>query len=175
MGSHGPDDLPALTKRQIEYRARTLARLFRLGEHDREDLIQDLSLAVVRAMKKYDSRRASSTHFAKAVANVWYACHARRLGLESLKRARTVPWGYAAETEVSEREYETYTRADAAMDAADSVLNMPEYQRLAVLMLGRLNETEIAEVLGVNRATIRRWFRQDAKKHRAIRATNGRN
>ena len=167
--------LPQRTLDRIACRARTLARLFRLGEHDREDIIQDMSLAVLRAMKKYDPSRASPEHFARVVCDFWYACNARRMGLEALRRARTVPWGYPAESEIAEREYEKYTRADAAMDAVDCVLNMPEYQRLAVLMIERLNEVEIARVLGVDRGTIRHWFRQDAKKYRKFRATNGRN
>lgn len=165
FGILGRDDFPATTKRQINYRARTLARHFRLNEHDREDLVQDLSLAIIRAMKKYDPTRASPTHFARVVADFWYACNARRLGRECLRRAAMLPLAPWLEDQIAEGKRDDFARADAAMDATDSVLDLPAYQRLAALMLERLSVAEIAVVLGVHPLTIRRWFRGGGKRN----------
>jgi DNA-directed RNA polymerase specialized sigma24 family protein len=160
--------LPQLTQDQIRYRVESIARQFGLGEHDREDLTQDLTLRILTAMKGYNAALASRTHFARVVADLWLRAKTKRLWMECARQLATVSLngdGFRPpEPEAPEFDAD---RSDRIAIATEILEGLPPELREFASLLSQNRPAEAAAILGVHRITAWRWMprlRAEAEK-----------
>ncbi len=160
--------LPKLTQDQIRFRVDSIARQFGLGEHEREDLTQELTLRILTAMKSYNPALASRTHFARVVADLWRRSKTKRLRMECARQLATVSLnGDGCRPPEPKAPTFDADRAHRSALAAEILERLPPDLREFALLLSRHTPAEAAAILGLHRTTAWRWMprlRAEAEK-----------
>jgi DNA-directed RNA polymerase specialized sigma24 family protein len=145
-------ELPPALLRSISYRASRLARAFRLGVHDREDLAQTLALKIVGARARHPEA-GRSIAFLRSVLDLAYIDIARSLRRRggtrefALFHPETVPAPFTPHLGGWAHE------ADRRMDLEAAVVSLPSDLGELAGLLGGMTVREAAERLGCHRGT----------------------
>ena len=145
MGAVATGDGAALGELMTRWERPLHAFLFRwTGGRDVEDLYQETWLRVVRAAKRFDTRRRFSTWLFQIAVNLCHDWHRHRPP-EPVDPADVPAGATGVET------------IEAAIDARRLIAALPEAQRSVVLLryYHDLGEEEIAEILGCPRGTVK--------------------
>lgn len=154
------DGLPELTQRQVAYRVERLARVFRLGSEDAEDLRGTLVHEVYRAMPRHDPLIAKATTFAKGIMDIWYLQAFRelrkRLDLERRRRSLPEPGGEGSAFVAPRRE--PGREVGLRLDLEEALHRLPRTLRILAEELRTKTVAEIAAERRVHRGTVHRML-----------------
>jgi len=157
-----PTNLDSLTQRRIRYRADRLARVFRLSIEDREDLAQDLSFEVIRAMGRHDPARSSAATFSRRVMDRWYKHTARQLRSRRKRSPVFVPLPdrVSQSPDIEDRRANHVAESDLRMDLEPMLQALPRELGELADQLKSKTVAEIADDCGVHRGTGYRRVKQ---------------
>ncbi len=149
------------TNQQIRWRSDQLARRFRLSCHDREDLFQNMTLDVVRAMRKYDPARASTATYISRVLDKSFLHHGRRLA-KSNACSRTVSCNQYT---LARDQRRVPTGEDRLSEAERAEVRhvvhlLPDKLSHLASQLSTRSVVEIADSIDVHRGTIYRQLKK---------------
>lgn len=151
-----PPPTPELNERMlavIEHRATRLAEVFHLSEDDLDDARQEITLAVLRAMRRYKPALASPETFADRVATKQYIKLAKRIRRDREREA--APDTYAVNASVDPTS-EARNPIDTKLDLDAAMATLPRHLRLIAEDLKTKKPGEIAAAMGVHRSTVHR-------------------
>jgi RNA polymerase sigma factor (sigma-70 family) len=156
-----PERLNPLTERRIRYRADRLARIFRLSADDRDDLYQDLYLAVWEALPKHEPERGTLDAFTRGVMDIWYRQTAREIRRSRQRDPGFVPLPErdAEATAFIDPSARHVQATDIRLDLLPRLARLPRELAEVALLRGDLSVREIAAERGVHRGTIPRAIR----------------
>jgi RNA polymerase sigma factor (sigma-70 family) len=161
--------LPPRTRRAIRRSARAIAARSRWQSfRDASDLEQDASVAVLRAIPRYDASRGSEDAFVGGVLGIWVRDTRRRLArgrrqYEHLSLDALVSDGLEFASN-GPAEGATYTARDLRFDLAALISTLPSDQANLACLLMQLSPSEAAERLGVHRGTVYRQINSLRKR-----------
>lgn len=148
-------ELPPALARSIRYRAYRLARAFRLGIHDREDLFQTLALKVIGARARHPEAGRSNA-FLRSVLDLAYIDIAR-----SLRRRGDRPGFTLLDPETIPASRSSLVggwthQVDCRMDLAAAIDSLPPDLADLAVLLKQATVREAAERIGCHRGTVYR-------------------
>jgi RNA polymerase sigma factor (sigma-70 family) len=160
------DFIDAYALSRVNYRATRLARAFRLGEHDAEDLRSRMVIQLLRAASRFDPGRASRCTFINRVLDRTY----RHIARELRTRREHGTWNPVQFSEShAVAEATAAVRAKGA-DPADHVArcidldaalaSLPRPLRAICEELKHASPREVSERLSLHRSTIYRSIAQ---------------
>ncbi len=149
--SHCPLDAAAL--REIDLTARGVAKRFGLGDADRDDVVQDLSQGLLRAIARFDPQRAT-----------WRTYRARVLEKERLLVERQILARRRRDARVAQSVRATALRArdridgfEGEVDLRDRIARLSARRgQICIGLLADESVSAIARRLDVHRATVHR-------------------
>jgi RNA polymerase sigma-70 factor (ECF subfamily) len=167
------------TNRAVDHLARWIARDIGLGEHEIEDLRQDLLLHLVRRAPRYDPRRSAPQTFADRVLRNRASSLFRQLAQHSLTRQPRA-WSVeelqeaacsgAAEDGAPHLSVQGYLRAtstaepsealDLKLDLEKALASLPPELRAMAHLRGSMTMTELAARVGISRSAATRRMRR---------------
>lgn len=145
-------ELPPAVLRGIRYRASRLARVFRLGVHDREDLAQTLALKVVGARARHPEAGLSIA-FLRSVLDLAYIDIARSLRRQGDTREFALFHPETVLAPFTPHLGGWVHEADRRMDLEAAVTSLPSDLGELARLLGGMTVREAAERLGCHRGT----------------------
>jgi len=151
-----PPPTPELNERMlavIEHRATRLAEVFHLSEDDLDDARQEITLAILRAMRRYKPALASPETFADRVATKQYIKLAIRIKRDREREA--TPDTDAVNASVDPTS-EGRNPIDTKLDLEAALATLPRHLRLIAEDLKTKKPGEIAAAMGVHRSTVHR-------------------
>jgi DNA-directed RNA polymerase specialized sigma24 family protein len=153
-----PGRSPGIPVSPDRFRALAFHRLTRAGipRSDREDVLQDLRLRLLRAERRFDARRGTPEIFVAVLLARVIADRRRSRG----RRQRWCPIdsSFAIETLVDHRN--NIEAVDLAMEVAMVIVTLPEPLRNTAHQLKVATKAEAARNLGVSRNTLRTRVRE---------------
>ena len=152
MPSHQALECPRL-QRQAAYRIDRLVRSFRLPRTEAEDLMQDLFISLVRALRKYDPERSPVASFLRGAMDRWYCQQLRKLGKANPHAPTALPDEEFLPVHAEDHE----EAVDRRLDVEYLVHQLPPSLAQLACQLGMRSVAEIAEHAGVHRGTAYRW------------------
>lgn len=155
-----------ITKR-VQYWARCLAMRFRMQDDRRDDLEQDLTLEILKASKRYDSRSSSWHTFACRVLHVAAKRisqqEIRRINLENkpVKERLNVSTGHRSIINHLEiDDCDDIGQAELRMDVEVILEQMPEQLQTLAKLLMTHTPQEAAEEMGIHANSVYRMLDQ---------------
>ena len=151
---------------RIEYRVKRLADAFGLGEHEEDDLRQEMTAELLKASRRYDPARSHRNTFVTRTLDRHYLHVARRLANHRRHEAMK-PTPISAlknfcpavndpgRGELSERD-----RTDLRIDLAGILAALPLKLRRVCTALKSHTPGQAAAQLGVHRSTVYRAIRE---------------
>ena len=146
---------------RIKYRVKRLAKKFNLNHHDREDLVQEFLMALIKAGQSYDPDRGPAGALITGTLNRLYKKFVRKLKLEQ-QRAFNDAMGYEDvdpefdETFVDPSQTHLLEVAELRMDIESAFSRLTAKQRRLCLLLQHHSIAETAVILGQTRKNIYR-------------------
>lgn len=151
---------PELNERMlavIEHRATRLSEVFHLSEDDLDDARQEITLAVLRAMRRYKPALASPETFADRVATKQYIKLAKRIRRDREREATPDTNTVNASVDPTS---EGRNPIDTKLDLEAALATLPRHLRLIAEDLKTKKPGEIAAAMGVHRSTVHRAIAQ---------------
>lgn len=165
LSSYPDEPLDTYVLNRIEYRARRLADMLGLNDDQRDDLIQDMAVDVLRCARRFDPAKSRWHTFACHVIKI----HAKRFIIdEAVRREREMEPlpdmsdflddspDESAEFEVPDNTHEINLR----LDTAQTLSQMPPRLRKMCELLMVLSPPEAARELNLHRNSIYRLIAQ---------------
>ena len=155
MGSHPPRDLDPKIKQLIRIKVRRLTGNYGFNKDDEEDLRQELSMHIVKAMPKHDPRRASAATFAERIVNskitsIIEGATAQKRGRHKERPIESVPEDAFLKTD------DIGDQPDISIDLRAAVAALPpELRQIAVLFMELGNEAAVIRQIGLSRQKVR--------------------
>lgn len=153
------EPVPEITQRQIEYRASRLRDVLGLNHTDYEDLVQDLTLEVLSAMRSYNPRRARVGTFTRGVLDNAYK--ARLRGAERQReRRRTIGLDDLCDDGaalIHDERQDVQPAVDLRIEIDAALALLPAGMQELARGLMTHGAREYAEMIGVHRGTVYRW------------------
>lgn len=152
--------------KRIRFRADRLTEAFRLTPEDTEDLAQDMALELVKASSRFDPTRSRRHTFVTRTLNRFYKYTARQLesrarSRENCAKPRPVARHRAPVlNDPGKGELSQKGRVDLSLDLTQVIDRLPARQREICLLLANHTPSEIANQLGMHRATVHREIAQ---------------
>lgn len=151
------EELSPHTIAVIDHRSDRLAKIFHLSDDDRDDIRQDMALAVLSAMRRYDSARASRDTFAERVISLQYVKIAQRIRRDIERQPESATEAIGA---LIDPRSERGNTDDLRLDLEAALVGLPRRLRLIAEDLKTMRPGEIAAEMGVHRSTIHRAIAQ---------------
>ena len=149
--------LSSATIAVIDHRSDRLAKIFHLSVDDRADIWQDMALAVLSAMRRYDPALASRDTFAERVVSMQYIKTALRIRRDLEREPESA--SDVIDGVVDPRS-ERGNPADARLDLEAALEVLPRRLHLIAEDLKTKRPGEIAAEMGVHRSTVHRAISQ---------------
>jgi len=138
----------------IKQKARKLSRHRAIGPAEREDLEQDMSIHLLRAMGEFTAGRASLATFADRVLNNFSRNLIDQRTAKRRDRRRECQMSEAA-AETLKDQATDQARVDAVLDISAAIRSLPQELRSVAAMLGEHDEADAARRLGLTRSQLR--------------------
>lgn len=161
-------DLARLFTRGSEFHMRMRGRVKRLvwttglPVHMKEDLFQDLAVAMLRAYPKYDPARGTLEVFLAGVMRKWYLWQKRELSRKQASAPLGDLWddGEAAAAADECRFRAARALVDDLIDLPELLDRLPPDLREFAVLLSRHTIPSIAKITGEDRTTVWRRFKR---------------
>ena len=165
--------------RRIQFQANRVAKQIHLDDWQREDVMQNMSVEIFKAARRFDPTRASWHTFASRVLNI----SARRFRCDEIRRRKR----YRRDVSISScnqsrNEFlvlDNTTQIDLRCDIEDILKKMPPRLRKVCELLMILSPSETARSLGIHRSSIypiikkiKVYFEDDFGEFSKIQAAN---
>ncbi|HSW45693.1 MAG TPA: sigma-70 family RNA polymerase sigma factor [Phycisphaerae bacterium] len=148
-------------QRRINYRLGRLARRYQLGPQDRQDLRQDLWLALLRASRRFDPARCPIERFVGMVLNRHCKHHVRQFAQARTNRPQQVAWDHRMEAVLLDPQAEADLRhVDLRHDVQALLAQLPRPQRRLCKALMHRPPYQAARHLGISASTLYRQIRR---------------
>jgi len=151
------EELSPHTIAVIDHRSDRLAKVFHLSDDDRADIWQDMALAVLSAMRRYNPALASRDTFAERVASMQYIKVALRIRRDLEREPESVTGAIGAAIDPRSERGNT---DDVRLDLEAALAGLPRRLRLIAEDLKTKRPGEIAAEMGVHRSTVHRAIAQ---------------
>lgn len=141
---------------RIDYRVSRLTRRLRLGSSDAEDLRQDMVVVLLKAAPQFDPTLSRRRTFINRVLDQHYK-HVLRYRLSRQRTISPLRVGGGCEPLANDPRYGEPTEQDQLelrMDLETLLQAMPAPLRRVAMLLQTQKPCEVAESLGVHRATV---------------------
>lgn len=152
--------------KRINFRAQRLTEAFQLTPEDKEDMAQEMALAILKATNRFDPTRTRRKAFIRGILDREFKHLARRLR-DSIRHsclspasASEMPDFHPAVNNPHQGELSDQARTELAMDLAGFIPQLPPRLQRIAECLKTHSPAETARGLGVNSANVYRAMRQ---------------